>query len=79
MVSRCLNVAFESARHATVPSWILPWSRRGLPMRLFVYVECSTVIVAIGQAVDRSVAEREGLRVSLCRRAGSPRVPSTSF
>jgi formate dehydrogenase major subunit len=27
-------------------------------------VECSTVIAAIGQAVDRSLAEREGLRVT---------------
>ena len=28
------------------------------------YVECSTVIAAIGQAVERSLAEREGLRVT---------------
>ena len=28
------------------------------------YVECSAVIAAIGQAVERSVAEREGLRVT---------------
>ena len=38
-------------------------ARAGRRLRVHV-IECSTVIAAIGQSVDRSLAEREGLRVT---------------
>ncbi len=53
--------------------------RRPVPIAGSEFViECSTVIAAIGQTVDRSVAEREGLKMTSWGIAADPQTLSTS-